>query len=391
MRILLIITDYGSFNNFLSELAVKLVSNNYEVHVICSPAKVINTVDKHPYAELGIKFHYVNFPRSFNMFKQLAASRKIHTIINNINPYLINVHFTTGIFTTLLWRKPTQFTVGTIHGVGYPMIKSTVKKAIFQAVEKFCFNRLDQIYLINDFDFDLVRQIHPEKTFKYKSYGVGNDLERFDPFNVAEETKAATRSQLLIKDSDFVLVFTGRFTSFKGFNKLIKAFNSLVNHYRLPDIKLLIIGGEDPIHSSGLNLQELVEYKNNEHIVKIDFTADVNLYLSIADVFVFPSEKEGMPVCIMEALSMGVPVITSDSRGCHDLIRHDFNGLLLSDNPTVSEIREAILKLYRNRALVKKMSVNALSKRTDFSRQAYVDDQIAAYNQVSQNNNLKLA
>jgi glycosyltransferase involved in cell wall biosynthesis len=391
MRILLIITDYGSFNNFLSELAVKLVGNNYEVHVICSPAKVINTVDKHPYTELGIKFHYVSFPRSFNMFKQLAASRKIHNIINAINPYLINIHFTTGIFTTLLWRKPAQFTVGTIHGVGYPMVNGIAKRTVFEMVEKFCFNRLDQIYLLNDFDFELVKQLYPEKAFRYKSYGVGNDLERFDPFNVDAKTKATTRSQLCIKDNDFVLVFTGRFTAFKGFNKLIKAFNSLVNHYRLPDIKLLIIGGEDPIHSSGLNLQELVEYKNNEHIIKIDFTADVNLYLAIADVFVFPSEKEGMPVCIMEALSMGVPVITSDSRGCHDLIRHDFNGLLLSDNPTVSEIREAVLKLYRNRALVKKMSVNALSNRSDFSRQAYVDDQIAAYDQVSQNNNLKLA
>lgn len=382
MKILLVITDYGSFNNFLSEVAVKLLTQGHEVHVICSPVKVINFADKHPFHEMGITFHYLSFPRSFNLISQLSSSKKINKKIDEIEPDVINIHFTTGIFTTLLWRKPPYLTMGTIHGVGYPMIKQKIKRLILEAAERFCFKRLDKIYLINEHDYKLVHNLYPEKTFKYKSFGVGNDLNKFDPVKIPVEERKDLREELLIKEEDFVLAFTGRFVAFKGFDKLIKSFNALVNHYKIHNIKLLIIGGEDPIHGSGLTEQENLNYKNNEHIINISFTGEVNRYLAVADLFVFPSTKEGMPVCIMEALSMGVPVITSNSRGCNDLVIHEFNGLLLSAEPTISEIREAILKLYRNRELLCQMSENALSKRHQYNREIFVDEQIDAYEEV---------
>jgi len=379
-KILLIITDYGSFNNFLSELAMQLVRAGNEVHVLCSKLKVIKLDDKYAYQDYGITFHYIDFPRSFNILRQFATSKKIQQTIRSINPDLVNIHFTTGIFTTVLCGKLPYFTVGTIHGLGYPVIKSAVKKAIFQTVEKFCFRRLDQIYLLNEVDYKLVKEIHPGKAFKYQSFGVGNDLDKFDPFKLPKQTGNALRKKLLIKEDDFVLAYCGRFTSFKGFDKVIKAFNSLTNQYKLPDIKLIIIGGEDPIHSTGLNEKDHATYKQNESIIKIDFTSDVNLYLSIADVFVFPSAKEGMPVCIMEALSMGVPVITTNSRGCNDLVIHNFNGLLIEDKPGIADLRQAILKLYRNRNLLKSLSDNALASRNQYNRHNYVEEQMMAYN-----------
>jgi len=379
-RILLIITDYGSFNNFLSELAMNLVSAGNEVHVICSKLKVINVSDKYAYQDLGITFHYIEFPRSFNILRQFATSRKIQEAIRSIKPDLVNIHFTTGIFTTVLSGKLPYFTVGTIHGLGYPVIKSAIKKTIFETVEKFCFRRLDQVYLLNEVDYNLVKELHPDKAFRYKSFGMGNDLDKFDPFKLPDQSGNVLRKKLLIKEDDFVLAYCGRFTAFKGFNKVIKAFNSLINQYKLPDIKLIIIGGEDPIHPTGLNEKENTEYKLNENIVKIDFTSDVNLYLSISNVFVFPSAKEGMPVCIMEALSMGVPVVTTNSRGCNDLIKHNVNGLLIEDKPGISELRESILKLYRNRNLLKSLSENALANRNKYNRRNYVEEQMMAYN-----------
>jgi len=379
-RILLIITDYGSFNNFLSELVMQLVRTGNEVHVICSNLKVINVDDKYAYQDYGIVFHYIEFPRSFNILKQYTTSKKIHKEVKSISPDLINIHFTTGIFTTVFSAKLPYFTVGTIHGLGYPVIKSIIKRKVFEMVEKFCFRRLDQIYLLNEVDYKLVKEIHPDKTFRYKCFGVGNDLDKFDPFKLSEQTGRALRKKLLIKQEDFVLAYCGRFTSFKGFDKVIKAFNSLTNQYKLPNVKLIIIGGEDPIHPTGLNEKDNIAYRRNGNIIKIDFTSDLNLYLAISDVFIFPSAKEGMPVCIMEALSMGIPVVTLNSRGCNDLIKHNFNGLLIEDKPGISELREAILKLYRNPNLLKSLSGNALASRNQYSRYNYVEEQMMAYN-----------
>jgi glycosyltransferase involved in cell wall biosynthesis len=383
MKVLLIITDYGSFNNFLSEVAVQLLSAGHEVEVICSLIKVISCDDKYPYKELGIKFHYFDFPRSFNFISQLKASKKINKCIEEIDPDLINIHFTTGIFTTVLWGKPKFFTIGTVHGIGYPVIKKPLRKLVFEMVEKFCFKRLDQIYLINSFDFNLVKKLFPQKTFLYNSLGVGCDLRKFNPFKWSAELKLQLKQQLSINSEEFVLAYTGRFVAFKGFHIVIKAFNSLVNQYKITNIKLLLIGGEDPIHATGLSPAEHKEYLANKNIIRTDFTDEVDKYLSIADLFVFPSQKEGMPVCIMEALALGVPVITANSRGCNDLIQHNFNGLLLSDNPTSSETREAILKLYRDRELLKTFSANALSKRGSFSRELYVEDQIEVYSHAT--------
>jgi glycosyltransferase involved in cell wall biosynthesis len=391
MKVLLIITDYGSFNNFLSEVAVQLLSAGHEVEVICSLVKVINCKDKYPYNDMGIKFHYFDFPRSFNLFSQLAASKRINRRIEEIKPDLINIHFTTGIFTTVIWRKPPYFTIGTVHGIGYPVIRKKLRKVVFEAVEKFCFKHLDQIYLINDFDYKLVNTLYPGKTFLYNSFGVGCDLRRFDPYAHSPESKLELKRELLINEDDFVLAFTGRFVAFKGFNLVIKAFNSLVNQYKIKNIKLLIIGGADPIHANGLTDDENQEFIKNENIIQVDFTADVDKYLAISNLFVFPSEKEGMPVCIMEALAMGVPVVTANSRGCNDLVESNFNGLLLSDNPGLSEVREAILKLYRDRSLLQTFSANALSNRNKFNRQLYVEDQIEAYNNLNRDSNYKYA
>lgn len=391
MKVLLIITDYGSFNNFLSEVAIHLVAAGHEVHVISSLVKVINCNDKYPYTDLGISFHYFDFPRSFNFFSQIKASKKINHQITKINPDLINIHFTTAIFTTVIWRKPAFFTIGTIHGLGYPLVKGKLKKKIFEVVEKFCFKNLDQIYLINNFDYNLVKMKFPEKTFIYNSFGVGCDLLKFDPFAIPEDFRSNFRDSLSIDKDDFVLAFTGRFVAFKGFDILIKAVNYLEKECNYRNIKLLLIGGEDPIHGNGLDKQQEKLYKDNSNIIQVGFTADVNLYLAISDLFVFPSQKEGMPVCIMEALSMGVPVVTSNSRGCNDLVQDNFNGLLLSDRPTVSEVSEAILKLYINRSLLKALSLNALSGRNKFSRTTYVEDQIEIYKDVAKEDSFKYA
>ncbi|WPU95803.1 glycosyltransferase [Mucilaginibacter sabulilitoris] len=382
MRLVLIITDYGSFNNFLSEVAVELLKQGNDVHVICSGLKIYNYQDKYPYESMGIVFHFLNFPRSFNLLSQLTASKAIGKKVYEINPDLVNVHFTTGIFTTVIWKKLPFFTIGTIHGLGYPVIQGRLMRKIFKFVEKICFKRVDQIYLLNNLDFNLVKALHPMKAFKYNSYGVGCDLEKFNPDKINPSLRRDSRNSLSINADDFVLAFTGRFVTFKGFDILVKAMISIIKDAGLQDIRLLLIGGEDPAHKSGLSDEEEYFYKNHPQIIPIGFTGEVEQYLAMTDLFVFPSFKEGMPVCIMEALSMGIPVITSDSRGCNDLISDHFNGLLLSNPPSVEETQAAILKLYYDRILLKNLSSNALINRNQLSRDTYAQEQISIYKKI---------
>ena len=85
-----------------------------------------------------------------------------------------------------------------------------------------------------------------------------------------------------------------------------------------------------------------------------------------------------MPVSLMEALAMGVPVITSNSRGCRDVVRNQLDGIVLKDC-TVPTLVDAMSLMMDNPSLHKKFSTNAFIDRDRFSRQHYVAEQISIY------------
>src|SRR5690606_22166032 len=294
MNITLIITDYGSFNNFLGDLAVSMRKDGHKVFVITSEVRVINIQDKFDYIGEGINFHYVEFPRGYNQIAHYKSSRKIRRILNGINPDIVHIHFPTGIITTMFSRKMTFTTLGTFHGFEFPLLAG-IKKTTFGTLERYCFIRLHKIFLLNKIDLQAVRELGYTDVEKYETLGLGCDLEVFNPENYASDQKAKLKSELGISQTDFVFAYTGRFVEFKGYDKVVRSFLSL--HKKYPQAKLLLIGGHDPIHPTGLNEQEEEQMKSCPGIVPIGFTKDVASYLSITDVFVFPSVKEGMPVC----------------------------------------------------------------------------------------------
>jgi glycosyltransferase involved in cell wall biosynthesis len=379
MKIVFIITDFGGFNNFLGELAKELVLNLDEVHVICDRDKVIGIKDKYPYAALGIHIHHVDFLRKLKAFSWFQTSIKIKRIIEQIQPDIVNLHFTSSMFLSLLSGRIKYKSIGVFHGLGYPVLVSPIKKYIFKRIEFFCFKRLDKIALINNFDYNLVHKIYPNKAYKFQSFGVGCDLNKFNPQHFSFERRNTIKEELNIQPEDFVLMFTGRFVWFKGFDLVIRAFQYIEEKGLIKNVKLLLVGGKDKAHRNDLTEAEEEYLLNAKNILKVGFTENVDKYLSVSDLFVFPSTKEGMPVAIMEAIAMGVPVVTLDSRGCNDIISNDFNGKLLDVNADFVEIANSIGELYQNKEKLSILSENALKQRENFDRNLFVKESIELF------------
>jgi len=378
MKIVFIITDYGSFNNFLGELAMELVKEN-EVHVICDRVKIINFQDKFQYSNQGIHFHYIHFSRNFSFVSKINASIKIKQVLDVIEPDVVNLHFTSGIFLALLSGKIKFKTIGVFHGLGFPVITNPIKRFVFKSIESFCFKRLDQIGLINNFDHKLMQGKYSKASFKYNSFGVGCDLKRFDPDRFSAPEKEALKAQLNIAPDDFVLMFTGRFVYFKGFDLAIKAMKHITETKGIRNIKLILAGGPDKAHSMNLNKEERHYLNTSANIINIGFTSQVEKYLSISDLFVFPSFKEGMPVCIMEALAMGVPAVTLDARGCNDIVENNVTGKLLDIDADHMNVADAILDLYSDRDELAFLSGNALAKKGIFDRKIFINESIEIF------------
>ncbi len=380
-KLVFIITDEGSYNNFLSELTVSLLSkNNYEVYVICSANKVINFDDKFNKHLKGLHFHYVSIPRGANFLKQISASIKIRKIIKSISPHLIHVHFSTAIFTAMLLRLSRYTYWGTFHGLGFP-VTNGINKIKFFIVEFFSVIRLDKIILLNKSDFRAVSRFFCQEVYLHKSLGLGCDLSVFSRSIFPEYKQVELRNRLSI-DTEFVLAYTGRFVHFKGFHILARTFSRLSAEH--PDkFILLLIGGRDPVHNTGLSNSEEELFFSNKNVRNIGFTKEVASYLSITDLFIFPSKKEGMPICITEALAMGVPVLTINSRGCSELVKDGYSGFLsdinLTDEETVLFFYEKILDLKLDQLTMQALSRNALNSRNRLDRNMFIEESIQLY------------
>lgn len=375
-KIIFVITDFGSFNNFLGDTAVALSREGHEIFVISSSTKVIKIEDKFDYKKEGINIIAVDLPRGFNPISHYKASKKIHKIINVIVPDIVSIHFTTGIFTTTFNGRLKFKTIGTIHGLGYPVVEGVLKKKLYKFIEKRSLKNIDEAWVLNKTDLFLIKKDFPKvPVYQIPTKGVGCDLGRFDPSIFSKETTAKLKLALNIGNNDFVICFTGRFVSFKGFDNVVKAFRILIEKEKENNLKLILIGGKDEAHLTGLIEEEEIWMNECDLIINVGFSSKVEEYLSVTDLFVFPSEKEGMPVCIIEALAMNIPVITANARGCNDLISDGVNGVLLEKN-SPNEIAKQILVLKNNKQIYNKMRTIISEQREQLDRGLFVDQQV---------------
>ncbi len=385
MKLILIITDYGSFNNFISELAEEFIKDSSnELHVICSNEKVIKVDNKVRNWSNNIYFHFVEIPRTLSPIRQLSAGFQINRLIKKIKPNLVHVHFTTATFTSILFRVKSNIYWSTIHGLG--MNSTTgVRKILMIIVEHLCFIRVDKIFVLNGNDYNYLRKLYRAKVVKQDSLGMGCNIHKYNLNNFSAEMNIRLLKSLKISQDSIVISFVGRYTKFKGFHIVIKTFMKLC--IKNPcKFKLILMGGVDPIHTTGLSQTEKKFFNESVDIVNIGFTNEVEKYLAITDIFIFPSRKEGLPTCILEALSMGVPVIAYDARGINDIVLNHHNGILIPEKKSIfkeeDSFVEAIINLLEDKEKFELLKNNALKDREKYSRYNFVHESIQYYQKV---------
>lgn len=156
------------------------------------------------------------------------------------------------------------------------------------------------------------------------------------------------------------IVTVGRLVPQKNQKMLIDAFKSLKKEY--PNIKLQIYG-------DGELRQELEEYikaLNMRDCISLhNAVVDIERHINTAMMFVMTSKNEGMPNALMEAMALGLPVISTDCRGGgpRELIRHKHNGLLVHSQ---SELVEAMKLILNNPDYGKVLGENAKLSAADF-------------------------
>ena len=154
----------------------------------------------------------------------------------------------------------------------------------------------------------------------------GIDTTYFNAAAISTEVVTDYQKKWAIAQDDFVFLFIGRLVGDKGINELIAAFEQLSNN--LPKAKLLLVGPQEPILDP-LAKSTIKAIDQNPSIISTGYQQDVRPFLKMAQVFVFPSYREGFPNVVLQAGAMGVPCIVSDINGCNEIIEDEANGFVV--------------------------------------------------------------
>lgn len=162
------------------------------------------------------------------------------------------------------------------------------------------------------------------------------------------------------------VISCGRLDRQKNQELLINAFVMVVEE--VPDAKLLIYG-KGPEQS---RLAELIEKKRmNESITLCGETSDMSEVMSKSDVFVLSSDFEGMPNVLIEAITSGIPSISTDCPcgGPSEIIQNNENGVLVPVGDK-NALANAIIEILKKNELKNKLSTNAKKSAHKFSSEA---------------------
>lgn len=210
----------------------------------------------------------------------------------------------------------------------------------------------------------------------------GIDLNHYQIDHFDEDFKGSLKTQLNIKQQDFIFIFVGRLVGDKGINELIEAYTLVRNL----NTKLLLVG---PFENQLDPLKEITLQKidNFDDIISVGFQKDVRPYFAISDALVFPSYREGFPNVVLQAGAMDLPSIVSNINGCNEIIIEGENGTIIPPK-NITELAKAMKMFLENKERYKMLKANARLKIMDRYEQSIVwDALLTEYNKLLEQKN----
>ena len=177
--------------------------------------------------------------------------------------------------------------------------------------------------------------------------------------------------ELALKDTinESYIIAVGRLAnSVKQFDKLIEVYSA--SGLQNKNIKLKILGdGPDK-----KELQQLITRLNlGRYVELMGFKANPYPYIKSAKFLVLCSKHEGLPMVILEALTLKTPVVSFNCKsGPSEMIKNNSNGILIEDQ-NFEVLKESIIKLGNDEALLKKLKMNSNKFLSDYSENAHIE------------------
>ena len=326
----------------------------WEVHVAASGEITLPYVDQ--------KFN-LPISRSPVSAANIRAYKELKDIIETNQYKIIHCHTPVGGALARLAarkaRKNGTSVIYTVHGFHFCQGAPVQNWLIYYPIERWLARFTDCLITINEEDYKRAVQ-HKFKAGKIEQvHGVGVDVHRFKP--AEKEYKEELRIAYGYNVGDFLLFYAAEFNKNKNQQLLIQALALIKDE--VPGAKLLL-AGEGATLEECRRLAVTLGIKDRVHF--LGFRKDVEQLLHISDVLVASSYREGLPVNVLEAMAIGLPIIASSNRGHKELVINNKTGYIVSpENPF--EFSTKIQELMNSDSLRGKMGNSNLERVRQFS------------------------
>jgi glycosyltransferase involved in cell wall biosynthesis len=273
-------------------------------------------------SDLGVTVYHVPVPRKISDVKGiLSAYRQVKKLCEEKKYRIVHCHSPIGGVVCRLAAKGSRKygtkVIYTAHGFHFYRGAPKINWMLFYPMEKLCSYFTDLLITINQEDYQLAQKKMKAKQVAYIP-GIGVDTKKIALSGADAQKK---REELGVQDSDVMLLSVGELNQNKNHQVVIQALAKL----NADNIQYFIAGkGEEESELRGLAENSGV----NLHL--LGYRTDIDELLCAADLFVFPSFREGLSVSLMEAMAAGLPCVASEIRGNTDLIEDSINGYVCS-------------------------------------------------------------
>ncbi|MGN1310296.1 MAG: glycosyltransferase family 4 protein [Clostridia bacterium] len=313
----------------------------YEVHV------ATNGDEKIPYCDVK---HTVSFERNPFKLKNLKAIKQLKGILKNESFNIIHCHTPMGGAITRIsakkYRKSGTKVIYTAHGFHFYKGAPLLNWLIYYPIEKWLSKYTDTLVTINREDYELAKKKFKKlKNIEYV-HGVGLDTKKFD-IKISEEEIEKLRNEIEINKDNIVLTYVAELNKNKNQILLIKTLKELIQENA--KYRLILVG-------DGNKKQEYEEYikqhKLQKYVKILGKREDIPQILKLTTIYVASSLREGLPINILEAMYMRLPIIAMDNRGHRELIKNNENGFLINNDS--KKIEHKVKTIIENRELAEK-------------------------------------
>lgn len=310
MKKALFVATIGSFFNFEKSDMQILSELGYEIHCAADFANG----DSHLKEEGLAVLHQIDFSRSPYSKQTLIAYKELKDLLEIERYDIIHCHTPVGGILTRLaakkYRKCGTKIIYTAHGFHFYKGAPIKNWIIYYSIEKICSRWTDVLITINTDDYKIAKKKLVAKKVVYIP-GVGIDLEKF---SYSKDVRNKKRLELGLKD-ETMLLSVGELCERKNHRAII----NVLKQFKDENFCYFIVG-EGSLDKELQNIVNSLGLENKVFLLGV--RRDVAELCNAADLYLFPSYQEGLPVALMEAIACKCPVIVSDIRGNRDLVKN---------------------------------------------------------------------